>query len=1251
MKKLRNLLVLCMILCIVMVATACGHTHEPATDWENDATNHWHACVGCEEQLDLAAHTFDDGVVTTPATEEAEGVKTFTCTDCGFAKTEKIAKLEPATHTHSYTEGKCECGATDPNYVPPHTHNFVDGKCECGEIDPNAHKHSLTKVDEIPADCVNEGVKEYYECDCGKIFADAEAAIEIDIPEIIPTTDHTPVEFGEEREPDCTTVGMTKGSWCESCQTVLVPQKVIPANGHSFGEGEILSTSTCSVHGEEKVVCSVCNESEIHKLPFNDNIHAWNEGTITTPATCSTKGEMTIVCKYNPEHTKKEEVDIAPDAHVWDDGAVLTAPTCMAEGEQIYKCTLCDAGEKKETVAIDATAHSWNEGVITIPATCVEGGVKTFTCTHNAEHTYTEAVDALGHDIVKDEAVAPKCAETGLTEGQHCSRCDAMTILQEVIPVTGHSYDDDSDESCNTCGEIRDLSCKHNNVAALGEAKAPTCTESGITAGEQCTDCGEILVAQEFLAALGHTEVVDKAVEPTCSSVGYTEGSHCSVCNTVFTAQETLEKLSHTPEEAVKENDVAPNCTDAGSYDNVVYCSVCNEELSRNNVVVNALGHKEEIILGYAATCTTKGLSNGAKCSVCGTVIVEQTELELRPHAWNNPVITVDGAVGTVTYTCKDCDVVDQYTGPVNKDNGHVCDHLVNGVETEYGKWTACSVCGAKSYAQTAISAYKGSGATHASVDVYVLKDGKSDATKKDNLVASGTKVSDVAVTYNLTSGADKNNSYVEFTYTITATEATTVNVYFNGRSTNIKSSINQAAQINKFMKLYQGDTEISIPNSAVLPAYVEGSPYWTEQKVATVELVEGENTFTFRFTKEGGIYNGGKYYGAYASYFRFAEPSKAEENCSNNYHDLELVYGSTVSCTQDGVQMHYACTDCGKVFDYYTQVEVKYENLIIPAYDEHIYDSIPHPRTDAEGNDYFAYFCVRGCGAEQIHTCTNDGKHLIIAREPNQVWYEDGDLFNPDRMEVYLSNCAEGCGDNVLVAGHLAGYEALTYTYQNGDSFKAGDEYITISYTLDGVTYSANLPVTVTAVGKTITVDNGSENFSYTNIPGNKGDHPHNPGTRADDQGVAQGAAPGQSAYGGSYTNNFTDGDIAKFTFTLDEAGTANIVLRAATDRITGNIKYAYETIANEMMIVYIDGQAINLADSIVFNGSVANIDPTTNRWTWTVWSNIDLGTFDLGAGEHTVEILYNNISDYKSAEGYNAHVQLDCLNVFLAD
>ena len=69
--------------------------HNPSDKWTYDSENHWKECTteGCGEKLDTAAHTFDDGVVTTAPTETAEGIKTYTCTVCGYEKTESIEKL------------------------------------------------------------------------------------------------------------------------------------------------------------------------------------------------------------------------------------------------------------------------------------------------------------------------------------------------------------------------------------------------------------------------------------------------------------------------------------------------------------------------------------------------------------------------------------------------------------------------------------------------------------------------------------------------------------------------------------------------------------------------------------------------------------------------------------------------------------------------------------------------------------------------------------------------------------------------------------------------------------------------------------------------------------------------------------------------------------------------------------------------------------------------------------------------------
>lgn len=48
---------------------------------------------------------------------------------------------------------------------------------------------------------------------------------------------------------------------------------------------------------------------------------------------------------------------------------------------------------------------------------------------------------------------------------------------------------------------------------------------------------------------------------------------------------------THTASTPVKENEIAPTCTNAGTYDEVVYCSECNEEISRNQNSTGALGH------------------------------------------------------------------------------------------------------------------------------------------------------------------------------------------------------------------------------------------------------------------------------------------------------------------------------------------------------------------------------------------------------------------------------------------------------------------------------------------------------------------------------------------------------------------------------------------------------------------------------------------------------------------------------------
>ena len=103
------------------VLTACNKKHTYSSEWKFDETVHWHECMTKKHSdvADKVDHTFDEGVITTPPTEAAEGVKTLTCTVCGYQTTQSVPQLghtfdmdnwkfDAQTHWHPAT-----CAHTD----------------------------------------------------------------------------------------------------------------------------------------------------------------------------------------------------------------------------------------------------------------------------------------------------------------------------------------------------------------------------------------------------------------------------------------------------------------------------------------------------------------------------------------------------------------------------------------------------------------------------------------------------------------------------------------------------------------------------------------------------------------------------------------------------------------------------------------------------------------------------------------------------------------------------------------------------------------------------------------------------------------------------------------------------------------------------------------------------------------------------------------------------------------------------------
>ncbi len=103
--------------------------------------------------------------------------------------------------------------------------------------------------------------------------------------------------------------------------------------------------------------------------------------------------------------------------------------------------------------------------------------------------------------------------------------------------------------------------------------------------------------------------------QPTC-----TAGTDCSLC------QAHLPSKGHTIGNPITENESTPSCINDGSYDKVVYCSVCGEELSRSTISVPRTGHKDE--------------NNDGVCDVCGNKDEEINDISDLEQAKNAVINT-----------------------------------------------------------------------------------------------------------------------------------------------------------------------------------------------------------------------------------------------------------------------------------------------------------------------------------------------------------------------------------------------------------------------------------------------------------------------------------------------------------------------------------------------------------------------------------------------------------------------------------
>ena len=261
--------------------------------------------------------------------------------------------------------------------------------------------------------------------------------------------------------------------------------------------------------------------------------------------------------------TKKDGTKVDLNSHKFTEDTVLYPEFVASKHELAFVTNEDDSGYTVKMHACSGceymivSDHVWDEGKVTTSTTCTAAGVKTFTCTLCGE-TKTEALGSSGHSLVKDAAVAATCTTDGLTEGSHCSVCNAVIVAQKVVAAIGHSYDDGVVTKESTCMEagVLTYTClicdetKTEDIELSGhdfiyhDKVDVTCLTDGNSAYYECSDCGklyidangtyEIPIEFTVIKSTGHTTVYREAKAPTCIEEGYVKHYACTRCGKCY---------------------------------------------------------------------------------------------------------------------------------------------------------------------------------------------------------------------------------------------------------------------------------------------------------------------------------------------------------------------------------------------------------------------------------------------------------------------------------------------------------------------------------------------------------------------------------------------------------------------------------------------------------------------------------------------------------------------------------------------
>ncbi len=398
----------------------------------------------------------------------------------------------------------------------------------------------------------------------------------------------------------CTENGLTEGSHCSACGEVIVAQEVIAKVEHKVRT----IAATCSKGGFDYVLescefCGISRTDRINETPIDPNAHSLSSTVNVVAPTCTEGGYSYQKCTNNAAHTVVVEGS-QTEALGHNYTKQVISSTCVGDGYTIYTCSTC--GETHNDDFVAATGHNYGNWVVTEAPTCTKDGVKTATCT-NCDATKTEVITATGHNY-SSVVTAPTCTTQGYTT-HSCSLCGDV-VTDSYVDALGHDYSE--------------------------TVVAPTCTEQGYTE-YKCAICDHEYKGS-YVNAKGHSNKKIPAVEATCTETGLTQGVKCTVCGKEVIAQEVIAAKGHSFSAWTVETPAT--CIAEGVEKRE--CIVCRKVETNTISIVD---HTPVVLAAKEPTYAEDGATEGSKCSVCEKILIEQNAIPKLVLDWENMLVAL----------------------------------------------------------------------------------------------------------------------------------------------------------------------------------------------------------------------------------------------------------------------------------------------------------------------------------------------------------------------------------------------------------------------------------------------------------------------------------------------------------------------------------------------------------------------------------------------------------------------------------